>query len=176
MSYCKCTDPSFCDLFKNPCKISALDLEEDAERRVNCPAYFNGFTKLGYQTPIREAVNPGCRDPISGKPQVGDFLPKPDIDSTKASERYHPIDVYAGVVNGINYGRFHRLIGHKLKHARSPYGPNQKFCVPITSQMNYGWFLRDIECLDKTKWYKTDEFFPQRRSEMTKYVFSPTLS
>ncbi len=169
MSYCSgCPQLSFCDTFKNPCNITEQQLQEDTRVRVENRTYFNGITRHGYQYPVREATNPGCRDPIVGKPALKDFLPKPDeTDYAKNSERFHFLDIYSGLVNGINYGKVHRLVAHKKRHARSPYGPTQKFCIPLTSQMDYGWFFRDIDCLDKTKWYTPNQRFPQKRSEMT---------
>lgn len=100
-----------------------------------------------------------------------DFLPKPgDTDYSALAERFHFLDIYSGLVNGVNYGKFHRLYAHKRRHARSPYGPTDKFCIPLTSSMDYGWFFRDKNCLDKTNWYMPQQRFPQKRSEMTMYA------
>ncbi|ODM93949.1 hypothetical protein Ocin01_12732 [Orchesella cincta] len=172
MSYCDgCQPLSFCDLFKNPCQISELQLEADADIRANSSVYFMGTTKHGYQRPIMEAINPSCKDPVVGKPALKEFLPKPgDLDYARQAERFHFIDIYSGLVNGVNYGKFQRLYGHKRRHARPEFGPNQKFCVPICSSMDYGWWQRDLNCLDRTNWYKPNERHPQKRSEMTIFV------
>lgn len=111
MSYCTgCPQLSFCDTFKNPCNITEQQLQDDTNVRVENRTYFNGITRHGYQYPVREATNPGCRDPIVGKPALKDFLPKPDeTDHGKNAERFHFLDIYSGLVNGINYGKVHRL-------------------------------------------------------------------
>jgi len=172
MSYCSpCQKFNICDYLKNPCNVSEKALEEFTDRRVNTRLYFNGITKHGYQWPVMEAINPGCRDPIVGKPQLKDFLPKPDdLDYGKLAERFRFLDVYSGLVDGINYGKVHRLVTHKRRHARSPFAPYEKFCVPIASSMDYGWWTRDLDCLDRTNWYKPRQRFPQKRSEMTIFV------
>jgi len=106
-----------------------------------------------------------------GKPALSSFLPTPgDLDYGKQAEKFHFLDIYSGLVDGVNYGKVHRLVAHKRRHARSPFGPQEKFCVPIASSMDYGWWVRDLNCLDRTNWYKPRQRFPQKRSEMTIFV------
>lgn len=108
----------------NCCGVTQRQREEDAIQKVNNRIFFMGITKYGYQKPIREAINPKFRDKYEGRPSLEQFLPKPnatDIDE-RLAENFHNIDIYSGLVDGRNYGRFSRLSRQKLRHARNPKG------------------------------------------------------
>jgi hypothetical protein len=108
--------------------VTQGEREADAMQKVNNRIFFMGITKLGYQKPIREAINPGLRDKYEGRPSLEQFLPNPnakDVDYARLAEKFHNIDVYTGLVDGKNYGRVSRLLRQKIKHARNPHGKNE---------------------------------------------------
>jgi hypothetical protein len=179
------------------CAVTRQEREADALARVDNRVFFMGITKYGYQKPIREAVNPAFRDKYEGRPELEQFLPDPkakDVDYGRLAEKFRSIDVYSGLVDGRNYGRVNRLYHQKIRHTRHPHGmickrvskvihklkvesncfrklcsgTEERFCVPLTDSMNYGWWIRDKSELDCTKWYATRERFPQVRGEITK--------
>jgi len=111
------------------CKVYYEDRLADAMSRVDNRQFFFGLTSLGYQKHFREAVNPACRDHYSGSPELTEFLPTAmkvsangDIDYGQLAEKFHPIDLYSGLVDGRNYGRVNRLRQQKMRHARNPNG------------------------------------------------------
>jgi len=118
------------------CGIGPNDREEDALAKVNNRIFFMGITKYGYQKPIRESVNPAYRDKFTGRPQLEQFLPDPnatDVDYGRLAENFRNIDVYSGLVDGKNYGRFNRLYHQKHRHARNPNG----LCVTYLGTENH---------------------------------------
>lgn len=114
-----------CGIGGDLCGVSRKEREADAEAKVNNRIFFMGITKYGYQKPIREGVNPSCRDEYEGRPKLEQFLPNPnatDIDYGQLAENFRNIDVYSGLVDGRSYGRVNRLVRQKQRHARNPNG------------------------------------------------------
>jgi len=162
--------------FGNYCGRTNAERVEDARARLDNRVYFLGITAHGYQKPIREAMNPSrCyRDKYEGGPVLEDFIPNTtdtsEVDYAHMAENFRSIDVYSGLVDGKNYGRFNRLYRHKLRHTRNPHGTEQRFCVPIANSMNYGWWTRDNVELNRNKWFAPRVRYPQVRGEITRFV------
>jgi hypothetical protein len=157
----------------NICSRTQKQRDDEANARLNNRIYFNGITLHGYQQPIREAINPRYRDENVGKPKLTDFQPPKgaeNVNHEKLAENFRSIDVYSGLVDGRHYGRFNRLKYQKRRHTRNTYGTEQRFCVPAVNNYNYGWWVRDLPELNKTKWYLPRERFPTVRGEVTKFV------
>jgi len=158
------------------CGYGKDEMVKDAEDHLNTRLYFLGHTLHGYQKPIKEAINPSFRDANFGRPELKQFLPPANpgedenIDYGKLAENFRNIDVYSGLVDGLNYGRYNRLCYQKLRNTRNPAGTEKRFCVPIANNMNYGWWTRDLRELNCTKWYAPRQRFPQVRGEITKFV------
>ncbi len=95
--------------------------------------FFMGITAHGYQQPIREAINPRYCDKFNGRPQIEQFLPKAgddDVDYGRLAEDFRNIDIYSGLVDGRNYGRYDRLHHQKIRHTRNPLGKNLSKILP----------------------------------------------
>lgn len=132
----KCeSDPSkqgYCSLMGigNYCGRTEEEKIDEARRRMENRLYFMGITAHGYQEPILEGINPDpkYRDANTGKPVISTFLPDPNeenVDFDRVAETYRTIDVYSGLVDGRNYGKFNRLRQHKIRHTRNPNGRNE---------------------------------------------------
>jgi len=165
--------------FGNYCGVTKQEIAKEADGHLNNRLFFMGHTLHGYQQPIREYVNPSCRDANFGRPKLEQFLPptknpnaddEEQIDYGRLAENFRNIDVYSGLVDGTHYGRFNRLYYQKKRHMRNPFGTEERFCVPVANNMSYGWWIRDLRELNCTKWYAARERFPQIRGEMTKFV------
>ena len=111
--------------FGNYCNRTQKERVDEARARMDNRLFFMGLTAHGYQQPIREAINPRYRDKYIGKPELENFLPKKgdeNVDYAQLAEDFRSIDVYSGLVDGRNYGRWNRLHHHKLRHTRNPLG------------------------------------------------------
>ncbi|KAM4610600.1 sperm microtubule inner protein 11 [Polymixia lowei] len=136
---------------------------------------FFGITNLGYQNPIGDkiivdegasysqdgGINPRCWSKVSGLPPSQ--VPQGPLRCTDTCSIYNQPLPYS---SDIHYGSQER---HKemVKRVQTPRSPNQLYSMPLTDNQQYGWWISNDKSPES--WTQVKRF-PQRNSEMTKFV------
>ncbi|KAG9269301.1 testis-expressed protein 49 [Astyanax mexicanus] len=134
---------------------------------------FFGITNLGYQDPFRDRTLPSAlRARSSQEYSRWDRLPdlRPVSSQTRlmctdvCSVYNQPVPISADLHHG-SQKRYREMI----RRVQTPRSPNQLYCVPITDNQHYGWWLITGEPKTQNSWTKVPRF-PRKSSEMTKFV------
>ncbi|KAI4873751.1 hypothetical protein NFI96_010607 [Prochilodus magdalenae] len=132
---------------------------------------FFGITNLGYQSPFRDRMLPTSLRKTEQEDSRWDKLPElPPISSPKrvactdtCSIYNQPTSFTANIHQGSQY-RYQEMI----RRIQTPRSPNQLYCVPLTDNQQYGWWLPTGEPKMNDSWTKVRRF-PRKNSEMTRY-------
>ncbi|XP_004923020.1 uncharacterized protein LOC101745458 [Bombyx mori] len=133
---------------------------------------FFGITSHGPQNYIKECLREIYKEPMTKQDCVNlmkiieqkSLLPKtiqrPDVNTIRF------IDCYIGRVNGFALGSIEIFKKMKRKGVIKPVGPSDMYRIPITTSIEYGWWMQDAE-VTNASWYKLEKRYPQPASPNT---------
>ncbi|XP_066526315.1 sperm microtubule inner protein 11-like isoform X2 [Hoplias malabaricus] len=133
---------------------------------------FFGITNLGYQSPFADRLLPSSRRGSETRDSRWDKLPElPRISSSRRLVCTDICSVYSQPVPfsaDVHHGS-HKRYKEMIRRAQVPRSPHQLYCVPLTDNQRYGWWLPIGETKTQDSWTIVHRF-PRKNSEMTKFV------
>ncbi|KAL7864543.1 hypothetical protein AOLI_G00159630 [Acnodon oligacanthus] len=133
---------------------------------------FFGITNLGYQRPFGDRTMPSSLRRSDAQDSRWDKLPDlPPVTSPRRLTSTETCSIYnqpTSFTANIHQGSQMKY-KEMIRRVQTPRSPNQLYCVPVTDNQQYGWWLPVGEPKMNESWTKIRRF-PRKNSEMTRFV------